>query len=143
MKSLVIFDSLYGNTQKIAEAIALVLKAKAVNISQTELSQLPNMDLLVVGCPVHAGHPSPLMQAWLNTVPKNSLKGISIAAFDTRMEIWIAKLFGYASPKIEKLLVSRGGQLAAGSIGFIVTEKQGPLKQGELDRATTWAKSLI
>jgi flavodoxin I len=143
MKSLVIFDSLYGNTQKIAEAIALVLKAKAISINRVETSQISNVEVLVVGSPVHAGHPSPSMQAWLKSIPQNGLSGIKVAAFDTRMEIWIAKLFGYAAPKIEKLLVSRGGHLAADSIGFIVTNKQGPLKPGELERATSWAKSLF
>ena len=142
MNAIVVFDSLYGNTQKVAETIASTLHGKAVTTDKIDISKLSNFDVLIVGSPVHGGRPSPKMQAWLKSIPKDSLKGVKVAAFDTRMAIWIAKLFGYAAPKIEQILLDRGGQKAGDNIGFIVTEKQGPLKLGELTRAKSWAEKI-
>jgi flavodoxin len=139
MKSLVVFDSLYGNTHKVAETVAEALKGKAISADSIDVSDLSGIDTLVVGSPVHGGRPSPQMQAWLKSIPEGSLKGVKVAAFDTRMDIWITKLLGYAAPKIEQRLLECGGTRVADNVGFIVTQKEGPLKPGELDRATAWA----
>lgn len=143
MKSLVIFDSLFGNTQKVAETIAATLKGQAISVDLISPNELGHLDNLIVGSPVHGGRPSPKMQAWLRSIPKGSLKGVNVAAFDTHMEIWIAKLLGFAAPKIEQSLLSAGGHKAADSIGIIVSDKQGPLKSGELDRVSAWAKTIV
>jgi flavodoxin len=142
MKSLVVFDSLYGNTQKVAQTIAQALNSQTSSLDAVSPAELSHLTLLIVGSPVHGGHPSPKMQSWLKSIPKGSLKGVKVAAFDTRMDIWIAKLFGYAAPKIEQSLTNCGGKSAASNIGFIVSGKEGPLKPGELDRAITWAKNI-
>jgi hypothetical protein len=52
------------------------------------------------------------------------------------------KIIGYAAPRIAGGLQAKGGRLAAPPEGFFVQEKEGPLKQGELERAASWAKSL-
>jgi hypothetical protein len=52
------------------------------------------------------------------------------------------RVINFAAPRIAKTLVTMGGQLAADPEGFIVVGKQGPLKEGELARAVTWAKQL-
>ena len=48
----------------------------------------------------------------------------------------------YAAERIAKDLVKKGGRLVAEPEGFIVENKEGPLKQGELERASKWAKEM-
>ncbi len=55
----------------------------------------------------------------------------------------IAKLFGYAAGHIADSLKAQGGHIAAPPEGFIVDGKEGPLKQGELERAARWAKAIL
>lgn len=61
IKSLVIYDSNFGNTQKVAEAIARELKAQAVHVSKVLFSELAGLDLIVVGSPINAWRPSEKM----------------------------------------------------------------------------------
>jgi len=55
----------------------------------------------------------------------------------------IVKKGGYAAPVIEKALAAKGAASAISSLGFIVLESEGPLKEGELVRAAEWARSML
>ena len=71
-------------------------------------------------------------------------KGKSVAAFDTRFELesqgvglrLLMSVIRYAAPRLAKALEKKGGKLVAEPEGFIVENKEGPLKEGELERAT-------
>lgn len=152
MKTLVIYDSVFGNTEKIAQAIAAVLSTQAIPVSQADAGQLRGLDLLVVGSPTRKFSPTEDIHKLLNSLPKNHLAGVRVAAFDTRitLETIDSKVFrfivakgGYAARTIAKSLEKKGGQLAAPPEGFFVTGEQGPLKDGELERAAGWAISLV
>jgi flavodoxin len=156
MKSLVIFDSVYGNTEKIAQAINQALKSKGdagiISIKQIKTDELVDLDLLVVGSPTQAFNPLPAVTKWLKSLPKGCLEGMRVAAFDTRMDIKkvdnkfltiMTGIFGYASPSIAKLLVKKGGTQALSPEGFIVEESEGPLRTGELERAGAWGEKLV
>ena len=154
MKVLVLYDSLYGNTKKVAEAVAGALKkfgtVKLVPVKSAKLTDLKSVDLLVVGSPTHAGRAKPELQAFLDSIPTGGLRGKRVAAFDTRVAAADVNVFlkllitviGFAAPKITKTLVAKGGTRAADPAGFIVTGKEGPLKDGELPRVAKWASSL-
>jgi len=58
MRALVIFDSNFGNTQKIADAAAGVLKARGVPVSGVSAEDLRGIGLLVVGSPINGWRPS-------------------------------------------------------------------------------------
>jgi len=147
IKVLIVYDSVYGNTEKIAMAIAETLTSsagvKALRANEFDPLELESIDFLIVGSPVHAGRPTPDIKKFLSKIPANALRNISVASFDTRMSIFIAKLFGYAAGRIAESLKGKGGHLVASSEGFIVEDKEGPLKQGELERATSWAKRIL
>jgi flavodoxin len=151
MKTLVVYDSLYGNTEKIAKAIADTVGGEAKSAGKFDLSELEGLDLLIVGSPTHGGRPSPGMTEFLNKIPSNSLKGVKVAAFDTRFAKsehgvglrLLMTVINFAAPRIAKALETKGGTLAAEPEGFIVEGKKGPLKEGELPRATTWAKGIL
>jgi len=142
MKSLVIYDSQFGNTEKIAQAIATALGAPAVHVSKATNEDLKELDLLVIGSPVQAGNATQPIQQFVNKIPTGTLKSLTVATFDTRMEIMIAKLFGYAADRTAKKLAQKGATVSPNVGAFIVKGKEGPLKDGELERAADWAKSL-
>jgi hypothetical protein len=54
----------------------------------------------------------------------------------------MAKIFGYAAKPIAKSLVRKGDELIGEPSGFVVLGTEEPLRDGELDRAAEWAKSL-
>jgi len=147
MKAVVVYDSVYGNTDKIARAMAEAItpsgEAKALRAGEANPAELESLDLLIVGSPTHAGRPTPAVQDFLNKVTQQSLKGINVAAFDTRATAKFAKIFGYAAGRIAGKLKKKGGVLIASPEGFFVTGREGPLKEGELERAAAWAKGIL
>jgi len=145
MKALIVYDSVYGNTEKIARAIAEVItpsgEVKVLGVGEANPSELASTDLLIVGSPTHAGRPTPAVQALLNKVAK--LQGINVAAFDTRITTKLVGVFGYAAGRIAGNLKKKGGVLIVSPEGFFVAGREGPLKEGELERAAGWAKGLL
>ena len=145
MKALIVYDSVYGNTERIAQAMAEAIapsgEGKALRAGQANLSELESLDLLIVGSPTHGGRPTAAVQDFLNKVPK--LQDINVAAFDTRITTKFVKVFGYAAGRIANNLKKKGGILIASPEGFFVTGGQGPLKEGELERAAAWAKGIL
>jgi len=65
-----------------------------------------------------------------------------VAAFDTRLTTRLVGIFGYAAARIANSLKRNGGTLIASPEGFFVKGKEGPLKEGELERAARWAKEI-
>ena len=156
MTSLVVFESFFGNTEVVARAVAEALEAGgealALRVSELEKHHLDGVQLLVVGSATRAFRPSPGTQAWLKALPPGKLDGVRVAAFDTRVDVakvgnrfltFMVRLFGYAAEPIEKALVRAGGEKAGPAAGFIVEDKEGPLREGETDRARAWARGLL
>ncbi|AKM83143.1 hypothetical protein A2422_03820 [Candidatus Woesebacteria bacterium RIFOXYC1_FULL_31_51] len=151
MKVLIIYDSQFGNTEKIAQAIAKnIPSAKLLQISKTNLEDLNNVTLLIVGSPTQGGRATVPLQQFLDQIPAGKLTKVKVAVFDTRfgeknvnfvLKI-IIKTFNYAAPKIAEILEDKGGNLIVPPEGFIVTNKEGPLANNELERAMVWAKKL-
>jgi flavodoxin len=155
MKALVIYDSFFGNTEKIAQAIGQALGAQGEvevrRVSEVKAEQLAGVDVLVVGSPTRAFRPSPAISSFLAGIPEGGLRGVKVAAFDTGIPAQYApsilrffiKLFGYAAKPIADKLTKKGGELAAPPEGFFVKGSQGPLQEGELERAANWAKRIL
>jgi flavodoxin I len=145
MKALIVYDSVYGNTEKIARAIAEAItpsgEVKVLGAGEANPSELESTDLLIVGSPTHGGRPTPPVQDFLNKAPK--LQGINVAAFDTRSQAKLVGVFGYAAGRIARNLEKKDGNLIASPEGFFVTSTKGPLKEGELERAADWAKGML
>jgi flavodoxin I len=145
MKTLVVYDSLYGNTKTIAQAIgdAIPDEVEVLHVGEANASGLDAYDLLVVGAPTHAAKPSPDMQGFLDQIQAPALEGVNVAGFDTRVTHKLARLLGFAAPKIAKALQKKGGTLVGPPGDFYVTGGEGPLKEGEVERAAGWAKGLL
>jgi flavodoxin I len=146
MKSLVIYDTSYGNTSRVAFAIAKGLgdDAAAIEVEKLGPEHLTGLTLLVVGSPTQGGRPTASMQEWLKSLPDQTVRA---AAFDTRLRGgWVQRsaldFVGYAAPRIAKALRKKGCNIIDEPQGFIVTAGEGPLAAGELERASTWGATL-
>lgn len=141
MKSLVLFDSNYGNTGSLANAIAAELgeNSKVVSVREFSKNDLLGINLLVVGSPIIGWSPTEKMKDLLENLPKDSLKDIKVTSFDTRMNVFF---HGDAAYKILQSLIELGGKEIIKPNAFFVKGRQGPLKSGELEKASEWGKEI-
>jgi len=144
MKSLVIYDSILGNTEKIARSVAAGLgaDARAVRVGAADAHALADLDLLVVGSPTLGGRPTPGIQRFLDRVAAAGSHVPAVAAFDTRVTLAFARVFGYAATRIAEKLEAEGSSLKCPPEGFIVKGRNGPLAEGEAERAERWGQAL-
>ena len=156
MKALIVYDSVFGNTEQIAKAIgdslADLTSTEVVKVSEAKLEQLQGTGLLIVGSPTRAFKPTKAIVDFLIQIPSNGLKGINVAAFDTRVNTedvnsrilnGFVRIFGYAAKPIADKMQKKGGNLVLPPEGFFVKDNEGPLKEGELERAAEWAKQVM
>jgi flavodoxin len=144
MDTCVIYDSLHGNTEKIARAIGSgigedVPVLPAGGVTPADLEQY---DLLIVGAPTHGGRPKEALRNLLNDIPASIMVGKRVAAFDTRVSIKWVRIFGYAAPRIARKLKKMGVTLVGEPEGFFVSDTEGPLLEGELERAAEWGRQV-
>lgn len=163
MKTLVIYESLYGNTEEIGIAIGEAV-ASAGGVEVFEVSEAPrvipaDIDFVFLGGPTHAFGMT--RQSTRDDAPKyaegpyiSTDYGIrdwlgdyscesptTWATFDTKIEK--PKLPGAASEKAKKKLRKDKANTVVATETFYVSGSAGPLRDGELARATEWAESII
>lgn len=156
MKALIVYDSVFGNTEQIAQAMGNALGSQAevntLRVGDVKPEQLMGLDVLIVGSPTRGFRPTPAISNLLKNIPKKGLKGVKVAAFDTRISMNdidsrilppLVKVFGYAAKPIADRLKKKEGELAIPPEGFFVEGTEGPLKEGELERAADWAKQIM
>jgi flavodoxin len=124
-----------------------------LRVSNVKPEQLTGLKLLIVGSPTRQFRPTAAINNFLKRIPKNGLKGVKIAAFDTRFTMsvieesrvlpFFVRLFGYAAKPVSDRLKKKGGELIIPPEGFYVKDSEGPLKDGELERAAAWARLAI
>ncbi|MCJ7518559.1 MAG: flavodoxin domain-containing protein [Anaerolineaceae bacterium] len=141
MKSLVVYDSVHGNTKTIAETVAKELGggSRVVSVSDFNLEDLKEVKLLVVGSPIIAWQPTVKIMNFLSGFKKKQLDGFKAAVFDTRITLFI---HGDAAGKIAVELARAGAVIVTEPMGFKVKGTEGPLLKGEVERAAAWARSL-
>ncbi len=156
MKALVAYDSAYGNTEQIARAIGRALGSEqdveTLRVGDVTPQKLEGISVLVVGSPTQKFSPTAATNALLKRIPKDGLRGVKVAAFDTRITeaeverikilAFFVKIFGYAAEPIAGKLQKKGGELAIAPEGFYVGGTEGPLLDGELERAAAWARKI-
>lgn len=145
MNALVIYDSQYGNTERIAQSIADTLRAfgeaRAVRIGPESATELRGADTVIFGSPTQGWKHTKAMQAFLQDISAERLHGVAVACFDTRFHKsrWLT---GSAAVAMAKQLQKLGIRLLVPPESFFVDSTEGPLESGELDRASTWARLL-
>ncbi len=165
MKALVVYESMYGNTASIAQAIGRGIEQRGfetevVPIDEAAPGRAANVDLLIVGGPTHAHgmsrqatrataakdeknryeHPTatPGIRAWLSELPDGGHR--SAAAFDTRFKGPTA-VTGSAAKGIRRQLQRHGFRPVVPPQSFLVA-KDNTLVGGEAERATAWATAV-
>ena len=146
MNTLIIYDSTFGNTAQIAQAMAERLgeygTVRTASANEAGLAEMKEIDLLIVGGPTQRHGVSPAMRTLLERLPRRSLRGVSAAAFDTRyhMAAWKS---GSAAQRIASRLKRTGASLIMPPESFFVALREGPLEEGELERAARWAEEIF
>ncbi|HET7421252.1 MAG TPA: flavodoxin domain-containing protein [Candidatus Dormibacteraeota bacterium] len=152
MNSVVIYGSHFGNTKKVAEAIATGLRPCG-DVQVFSADEAPSLlptgtDLLIVGGPTEGFRMTAPVSRFLERLDPRTVDGRAAAVFDTRVRPrwW---LLGYAGSGIAKKLRGMGAHLVAPVQGFFVEgeidEQAGRypvLESGELERAAGWARSM-
>ena len=162
MRALVVYESLWGNTEKVARAIGARLSADAeVEVADSDSAppSVDGFDLLVVGGPTHAfsmsrpgtreeavkSHAAPHkpvagIREWLGQLERPGT-GIPAVAFDTRVDK--PRLPGSAAKAAKHELGSLGFSTAIKQHTFRVHGYEGPLVDGELEEAAQWAAEIL
>ncbi|NEE03596.1 flavodoxin family protein [Phytoactinopolyspora halotolerans] len=163
MDAWVVYESMFGNTKALAEAIAAGLAAREVRV--LEVGEAPlvipaTVGLLIVGCPTHAfgmsrastreeaakEAPHGVLSArigvreWFDALERDASGTTAAVTFDTRVNR--PRLPGSAAAAAEKRLKRLGFATVARPMSFYVHGKEGPLVEGEIERATEWAAQL-
>jgi len=161
MRTLVVYESWFGNTQRIAEKVAAALapesEVEIVSVND-RLPSLVHFDLVVLGAPTHVhglssarsrqgaidqrgegGEPGVGARDWIEALPPHD--GPRVAVFDTRAHK-PELLVGSAAHGMARRLRRRGYVLAFEPESFFVTGIEGPLEEGELERAWEWGRTL-
>lgn len=142
MNVLIVYDTRFGNTERIARSIARGF-GPSTNVRVEPASVIegidPNLDLMIVGGPTHAHGASNPIRAFLEGLP--DLSGTRVSAFDTRYDKprWLT---GAASGVIGDRLRRRGGTVVHPGESFFITSNEGPLAPGEEERAMAWGATL-
>lgn len=161
MKTIVAYESWFGNTRRIAEVVAGVLSAAGeVQVVSVDDPMPPilHVDLIVIGAPTHVhglsnkpsregaiqqrggiGEAGIGARGWIEELPLCG--GPRVAVFDTRAhkpELFV----GSAAHKMATRLERRGYKLAVEPESFFIEGTPGPLEKGELEHAVEWGKLL-
>jgi hypothetical protein len=160
MTTLVVHESMFGNTRTVARAIAqdLPRPVEVMDVADAPPSLPADVDLLVVGGPTHAfsmsrsstrhdaatqgadaGHEGRGIREWLAELPPTP--HVAVATFDTRVAK-ARRLPGSAARSASKVVARRRLGHVIDVESFYVDGVSGPLLEGEVDRARAWARSL-
>jgi flavorubredoxin len=132
-KAIVVYDSVYGNTEKVAHAIAQglensgVVKAEAVRAEKADMAEISDYDIIVVGAPTHAWKPSQKVRDFLDRIDPSAIHGKKGFAFDTKYK---SRFAGSAAKKIRSTLSKLGIEIVIDSVSAIVVANEGPLEEG-------------
>lgn len=161
-KALVVYESLWGNTEKVARAVvdglASSLEVELCEVGAAPTAPAPDIDLIVVGGPTHAfsmtrastredahsrgadlGGQTGLRE-WLEGLPKGPHTQ-HVATFDTRVEK-MRHLPGSAARSAARVAHRHGYERAGEIESFYVADIDGPLVDGELERASAWGRRI-
>jgi len=137
-KAIVIFDSKFGNTEKIAEALSEGMKKEGLNvdcvrIENVDLNKLAEYDMLAIGAPTQWFGISKPMKEFLKKLANVNLQNKKAFAFDTKLSEGRS---GSAAKGIEKQLKQLQMTIIRPYASAIVKGVKGPLEEGAEEKFT-------
>lgn len=148
MNTLIVYFSKFGHTQQVAEAMGQGLRSmnasvRLVSAEELAMADLKAADLVLMGSPTHNMNLPKATRPILDNLPKRCLRGKQVVAFDTSYKMnWLLARFT-AAPRLLKKMRKLGGKQITRPETFFVAGREGPLLEGELERAEAWATILI
>lgn len=148
MDTLIVYFSKFGHTQRIAEEMAQAIGAcggsvRLVGAETLEPADFEGADLIIMGSPTHNMNVPKAVRPAMEELPRRCLRGKQVAAFDTSYKMnWLLARFT-AAPRLNRRLRHLGGKSVIRPETFFVVAREGPLFEGELERATAWAAALV
>ena len=146
MNTIVVYYSKFGHTRKVAESISRVFTANGklhlVEAMELEGHDYGDVDLVIMGSPTHKMNLPEDLKTILKQLPRKLMKGKFFAVFDTSYEMSKFLSQFTASKKLKRKLRKMGGRLVVKPETFIVEGREGPLREGELERAAAWAVEI-
>ena len=152
MRIAIVYDSVFGNTAMIAQAIERSARelgdVTLVQVREAATFDPAPFDLLVIGSPTRGFAPTPAIAEFTASLADGTSRA---AAFDTRLDPehiqpaplrWVIQVGGYAATRIADTLSDKGYDVLAPHGDFLVEGTEGPLKPGELERAEAWLKQV-
>jgi flavodoxin len=148
MNVLVVYHSEFGNTQRVAEAIAEVFQGagtvRTLPADQLTPADLQDLDLVVMGSPTHKMNLPEAIRPLFERLPRRILRGVPAAAFDTSYEMSALLARFTAAKRLDRQLRKLGGKRLVAPETFLVhRHHEGPLYDGEIERAQRWAGSIL
>ncbi|NIS83302.1 MAG: nitric oxide synthase [Anaerolineales bacterium] len=147
MNTLVVYFSKFGHTQKVAETIAEEIESvgpvRLLSSDQIMASDLENVDLLVMGSPTHRMNLPEAVRPVFERLPKRILRGKPVAVFDTSYKMSPILERFTAAKKLAQKLRKLGGKRIVPPETFYVEGREGPLYDGEIERAREWSRIIL
>ncbi|MFX1451968.1 MAG: flavodoxin domain-containing protein [Promethearchaeota archaeon] len=134
-RALIVYDSIYGNTKKVAMSLSRGLEAGGINvdcyfIQDFDLTLISNYDVIGIGGPTHFHGISKGIKSFLKKIIHNNLEKMLGFAFETKTDF---KLAGSSAKRIIKYLKIMKMKIICPPITGIVLNKEGPLKEQTSD----------
>lgn len=156
MTILIVFDSYFGNTEKIAMAMMDVLKAdhsvSTVHVEKVAEELLSEVDLVIIGSPTRYFKATKAIVNFIKGIHYKTYSDIRFAVFDTRMEFShsqtrVMSLFKWgnkvASVMMKVLIEQKGGIVISDAKAFFTDDLEGPLRSGEIVEAKRWVNEVV
>ena len=155
MKGIVAYDSVYGNTKLVAEAIAEQLRSDGYDVelvSVKESKTAPMGDFMFIGSPTRIGRPTKEAKKFVEDLSVDFWKSRPIVIFDTvgpfpeekeKREKWLARIEKSAASRLRDLARSRGLNIDQELLHFAVTGFKGPLAPDALAMAKDSAHKFV
>ncbi len=144
-KAVIVYESKYGNTKRVAEAIAEGMKESGVetavtNLKEVDLKQLTDFDAILIGSPNHIGNATLGIWRFIGRLGKLQLDGKLVAVFDTYMSTEFQK----AMKKMEKQISEKapGLKLVSPGLSVKVEGMKGPITEGELPKCKEFGMKI-
>jgi len=137
-KAIVIYDSKFGNTEKIARALSEGMKKEGLDvdclrIDNVDPNKLAEYEMLAIGAPTQVLDISKPMKEFLRKLEKLDLRNKKAFAFDTRLK---SRFAGSAAKGIENKLKKLHMTIIKPYASAIVKGTEGPLEEGAEERFT-------
>lgn len=132
MRALLIYDSIFGNTEKVAKALSSGMREEGIEVdcmraNSVDIGTLGNYDMIVIGGPTHKVGLSETMKTFTKQLKKADVKNKLAFAYDTKYN---KRFAGSAANRIERRMKQYGMKIVMSHVSAVVLGREGPLEDG-------------